>query len=147
MAGDYTKFQRHYQTLTTDVFITALTPSPTTVLTVRNANYQIYIQKAELVVTTFVASILTLVGATSGKVYARFDVPASPSSASVPSSGTEYYLIDYGPTGLGVNVGESVQLVIGTSGVVANLHIEAYQKAGTLQQGVVFSAQGPNTLT
>lgn len=142
MAGDYTKFQRHYQTLTTDVYITALTPSPTTVLTVRNANYQIYIQKAELTVTTFVASVQTLVGVTSGKVYARFDIPAT-----APANGTEYYLIDYGPTGAAVNVGESVQLVSSQSGPVAVLHIEAYQKAGTLQQGVVFNAQGPGTLT
>lgn len=142
MAGDYTKFQRHYQSLTTDVYITALTPSPTTVLTVRNANYQIYIQKAELVVTTFVASILTLVGATSGRVYARFDIPGT-----APANGTEFYLVDYGPTGAGVNVGESVQLVNSQVGAVAVLHIEAYQKAGTLQQGVVFNAQDPNTLT
>lgn len=141
MAGDYTKFQRHYQTLTTDVFITALTTSAT-VLTVRNANYQIFIQKAELVVTTFVASTVTLVGATSGIVYARFDVPAA-----ATTNGTEPYPVDYGPTGLGVQLGESVNVSVSQVGVVAVLHIEAYQKAGTLQQGVVFNAQGPGTLT
>lgn len=141
MAGDYTKFQRHYQTLTTDIFITALTTSATA-LTVRNANYQILIQKAELVVTTFVASTVTLVGATSGIVYARFDVPAT-----ATTNGTEPYLVDYGPTGLGVQLGENVNVSVSQVGVVAVLHIEAYQKAGTLQQGVVFNAQGPNVLT
>lgn len=123
MAGDYTKLQRHYQSLTTDFALTALTPSPTTVLTVRNSAYAIYIQKAELVVTTFVASVISLVGATSAKVYARFDIPAT-----APANGTEYYSVDYGPVGTQVNVGENVQLSFTQAGVVAILHLETYQR-------------------
>ncbi len=127
MAGDYIKFQRHYQKLTTDIDATAMTPSPTTILTVRNTNYQIYIQKAELIITTFFASILTLVGHTSGVVYARFDIPAAPTTApNLPYPDP----IDYGPTGTPVQLGESVDVVISAVGFVGILHIEAYQKQG-----------------
>jgi hypothetical protein len=126
MAGDYTKFTRHYGALTNDVDITALTPDPSTLLPVRNLNYQIYIQKASLVVTTYVASVITLQGHTTGRVYGTFNIPAaSPSTASNAD-----YVLDYGPQGTPVVLGESVDVLMTPIGAVGILHVEAYQKLG-----------------
>jgi|SRR5579859_1957962 len=128
MAGDYTKFQRHYQTLTTDVLITPLTVDPLTVLTVRSANHQIFIQRSQLMVGTFAACVITLQGHTTGTVYARFDVQATPAPAGQSPTGFGPYLLDNGPTGLGCSIGESVDLVVTPVGMSGTIHIEAYQR-------------------
>lgn len=143
MAGDYTKFQRHYQNLTTDLAITALTPLTNTLLTVRNANYQIYVQRAVLSVTSFVACTVQLQSASNSVVWGQFTIPATAPTADA----CEIYTLDYGPTGLGITLGSNLNLVISAANLVASLHIEAYQKAGSTLQGVVFNAQGPGTLT
>ena len=123
MAVDYTLFQRRYSTLTTDFEITGLVVNPSTVLTVRDVNYQIFIQRAELVVTMYAAGTVKLVGAASGRIYATFNIPAAPSSSNV-----DLFALDYGPTGFGVNIGESVQVSWSNSNTDALLHIEAYQR-------------------
>lgn len=123
MAGDYTKFQRHYQSLTTDFTITALTASINPALTVRNSAYSLFLQLGEFNVTTFVASVVTVVGVTTGNVYMRFDIPAT-----APTNTTEFYRDDKGPTGLQVTAGENVKIVVSQVGVAGYLHIEAYQK-------------------
>lgn len=127
MAGDYTKFQRHYQSLTTDFALTAITPNPSTLLTVRNSAYAIYIQKISMVVSTYVASIIQFVGVTTGNVYGSFSVPAT-----APTTGSDDdFIIDYGPTGLAMSTGENLKLTLSQAGPVAYIHIEAYQKYAT----------------
>lgn len=128
MSGDYEKFQRHYGSLTTDVQITALTSSVPSVLVPRNVNYQVYIQKAMLFVSTWAASLVKLVGHTTSNVYAEWVVPAT-----APTADDEGVVvpIDYGPLGLSlIQIGESVDLTLSAAGVVGYLHIEAYQKLG-----------------
>lgn len=124
MAGDYTKFQRHYQSLTTDKLITALTPTTSTLLTVRNSAYAIFIQKISLVPTTYGAETIQFVGSVTGNVYGSFSIPAA-----APTTGSDDdYTIDYGPTGLSIAAGENLNLSLSATVVVAALHIEAYQK-------------------
>jgi len=126
MAGDYTKFTRHYENKTTDIDITALTPDPTTLITVRNASYQIFIQKASLVVTTYVASVITLQDHTTSRVYGTFNIPASAPS----TAGNADYVLDFGPQGTPVLLGDSVDVLITPVGAVGILHVEAYQRLG-----------------
>lgn len=124
MAGDYTIYKRRYSDITTDVLITALTPTPFTILTTRDINYRIFLQKISLVVSSYKVCVLSLVGHTSGLVYAQFSIPAAATSNS-----TDVFEIDYGPSGLGaVQIGENIDLVNSSVGVIAILHIEAYQK-------------------
>jgi hypothetical protein len=123
MAGDYTKFQRHYGNLTTDLELAALSPNPQAILVPRNANYQVFIQSAELVVTAYGAGTIKLVGHVTGRVFALFNVPAAPSS-----NDTDIFYIDYGPTGLGCNIGETVDVSSSNVAIGAFLHIEAYNK-------------------
>ncbi len=126
MAGDYAKYSRHYQTTTTDVNIVAINATYLNVLPVKNLNYQEFIQKASLVVTTYTATTVTIVEHTTGIVRARFDIPAAPNAPSI--GGAESYLIDYGPVGLGCTIGNSLDVSCSQVGVAAQLHIEAYQK-------------------
>jgi hypothetical protein len=123
MAGDYTKFQRHYGNLTTDFEMTALVASPQPLLVPRNANAQVFIQSAELVVTIYQIAIVKLIGHTSGRVYAMFNVPAAPSS-----NNTDIFRVDYGPTGLGANIGETIDVSWSNATLDAFLHVEAYNR-------------------
>ena len=121
MAVDYTLFQRRYGVLTTDFEITALAINPTSVLVPRSINYQIFIQRAELVVTTYAIGTVKLVGHLSGRIYGTFNIPAS-------ANATDMFNLDYGPTGFGVNIGEAVDVSWSNAAMDILLHIEAYQR-------------------
>ena len=123
MAVDYTLFQRRYGALTTDFEITALAINPTSVLVPRSVNYQVFIQRVELIVTVYAAGPVQLKGHLSGRIYGTFNIPAAPSN-----NATDMFNLDYGPTGFGANIGEAVDVVWGNASVDALLHIEAYQR-------------------
>jgi hypothetical protein len=123
MAVDYTLFQRRYASLTTDFEISALAVNPTAVLVPRDVNYQIFIQRAELVVSIYAVGTVKLVGATSGRIYATFNIPAAASASNV-----DLFALDYGPTGFGVNIGEAVNVVWSNAAMDILLHIEAYDR-------------------
>jgi hypothetical protein len=127
MAGDYMKLQRHYGSLSTNIDITGLLPAlPYTLLTVKNASYQVYLQQAKLMVATFYACTVTLQSHTTGLVLARFDVPAAAATAGSNAHFRDAF--EYGPTGISAPIGESVDLVLSHTGVVAVLAVEAYQR-------------------
>lgn len=126
MAGDYFLYQRRYGNLTTDVQLTTLTTSYPSVMVPRNVNYQVYLQKAYLMVTTYTAVTVKLVGHTSGNVYAEWVIPAAP-----PTSDSEDVarVVDYGPAGLSlIQVGENLDVTVSGTGLAAFLHLEGYQK-------------------
>jgi|ERR1700680_1758317 len=123
MAGDYTKFQRHYGNLTTDIELAALSPNPMALLVPRNVNYQVFIQSAELMISAYAVGTIKLVGHVTARVFALFNVPAGPAS-----SADDVQRIDYGPTGLGCNIGETVDVVSSNVAIGAFLHVEAYNK-------------------
>ena len=125
MAGDYTKFQRHYGNLTTDAEVTALTPDPLFLMAPRNAAYQIFLQKVTLMVVQYPTSIttVTLQGVTSGRVFAKFTIPVA-----AQDNQTDFFDIDYGPTGLGTVIGDSIAVYFPAGNIDFQLHIEAYQR-------------------
>ena len=125
MAGDYFLYQRRYGNLTTDVLLTGLTATYPGVMVPRNQNYQVYIQKAMMMITTYVACVVTFVGSVSGNVYARFDVPAS-----APNVGEDIsFPLDFGPAGLSlIVVGDSINVSLTNASLTGYIHIEGYQK-------------------
>ena len=131
MPGDYVWFKHTNHDLTADVPITALIGTGVPVVLCKNGNYQVYLQRASLVVTTYLAAVVTIVGSVTGRVYAEFNVPAT----APTTAGETNYQVDYGPSGLACVLGESLLLNISQAGLVADLHIEAYQKIGQTVAG------------
>ena len=125
MAGDYTKFQRHYGNLSTDFEVGSLSVNPTSVLIPRNVNYQVFIQSVELAVITYggVIGIVKLIGHVTGRTYGVFNIPAVASG-----NNTDIYRLDHGPTGLGATIGEAIDVSWTNASLDCLLHFEAYNK-------------------
>lgn len=127
MAGDYTKFRRHYQDVSFDYDLATGTSGPVTLLTVRNANYQIFIQRITISVVTFAAKTLTLQdSAGTPVVIAVASIPATEST--VP--GIEPYEYDFGEVGTALTIAKNFVLALSAAGAAARIHVDAYQRLG-----------------
>jgi hypothetical protein len=127
--GDYLQYQRENIAVSADGVITATAQAATTAIAVRSANHQIFIQKIALSITTHANAKVALhvqPHSTTAQVTAhRTDLTAA---AGVP----DFILWDFGPKGIAIPVGESVDWLwsTGDSGPVGVVHMEGYQKLG-----------------
>lgn len=136
--GDYLQYQRENHALSAYANITATEQTATAALTVKSANHQIWVQRITLSITTHAnAKVALTVQSSNGtpKVIAsRTDLTAA---AGVP----DVIVWDFGPKGVPIAVGESVNWLwsTGGSGPVGVAVIEGYQKLG---QTAAISASG-----
>lgn len=125
MAGDYTKYLRHYQDISFDYDLATGTGGPVTLATVRNANYTIYVQKITTDVVTFAAKTLSFEdSANTPVVIAQDSIP----STEPTSAGAQAYDHDYGPIGTALTQGKNLVLALSGAGVAARIHVQAYQR-------------------
>ena len=121
------KYQALYGKLSANATITAAEQAATAALTVRNSSYQIYVQKITLSITTHTNAKVALTvqssNATPVVIFSRTDLTAA---AGVP----DVIEVDFGPEGLPIVQGESVNWLwsTGGTGVVGKAHIEGYQR-------------------
>lgn len=127
MAGDYTKFLRHYQDVSGDIDVATGTAGPLTLVTVRNVNYTIYVQRIRVSVVTFAASAKTLTFEDSAGTPVVIGIVTTPTSApSVP--GEQSFDFDFGPEGTPLTVAKNFMLALSAAGAAARVHWDAYQR-------------------
>jgi len=125
MAGDYEKYRRHYERIDADLVVATGNAGPSTLKTVRNANYTIYVQKIKVSVTTFSAKTWTFKDSAGTPVPgAVISVPAS--EATVP--GIQDYEFDFGAAGYPLTQGKDLVLAYSAAGAAGIVHVEAYQR-------------------
>jgi len=125
MAGDYSKYRRHYEDLSFDYDLATATGGPVTLLTARNAKYQIYIQKISIDVGTYSAKVLTFADSAG--------TPVEIASSSIPgteptNAGAQNYEHDFGSEGTALTVGKNLVLTLSGAGVAARIHVACFQR-------------------
>ena len=125
MAGDYTKFQRHYGPISLDVKVTGLISTTTTIFAVRNPSYQLYVQKAYFSPGVFTGALTAItLQDTTGYVITVWNLPTSD-----PLLGAETnWFDDYGPSGTPLTLGANLNMVVTPVGISGILHLEGYQR-------------------
>lgn len=130
MAGDYTKFLRHYQDISGDSDVATATTGPVTLVTARNSQYQIFIQRIKVSVVTYAAKTFTFEDSTGTPVVIGIvSVPA----AAPTAAGEQAYTFDFGPEGTALSVGMNFVLALSAAGAAARVHWEGYMRLGSGQ--------------
>jgi len=125
-AGDYKNYKDLYTDKTVDLEVLVATAALANVITPKSASHQIWIQKITLSITTHFATTFTVDDDGSGAVIAQHtDAAAGAGILSV-------IVWDFGPKGTPVTVGANVDIAIGAAGLVARVHIEAYERLGAV---------------
>lgn len=131
--GDYVQFQRENEPMAADAIITATAQAATTALAVRTAKHQIFVQRITLSITTHANAKVAL---TVQPHTTTSQVTASHTDLTAAAGVPDVMTWDFGPKGIGIPVGESVDWLwsTGGSGPVGVAHIEGYQKLASTAQ-------------
>ncbi len=127
--GDYLVPQRENDRFTVDLPLSGAALAATKEVSVRNANFQIFVQKVVISHITHVAGKTVEVqddAATPVPILVHNDYAAA---AGVPDIVT----FDFGPIGTPLTLGQNLMVLANTGGTgfVALVHIEGYQKLAT----------------
>jgi hypothetical protein len=127
--GDYLYYQRQYGTLSADAAILTSTDysagNGTAIVSAKNANYTVFIQKILVSVTTYAAKTWTFQDSAGTPVPGGFiSIPA----AAPTAAGDATYEIDFGPKGWALTVGKNLLLKMSAAGAAALVHVECYQQ-------------------
>lgn len=127
MAGDYKFYQNNYRNYSTDSIALAATDytTATAIITARNANYTVYVQKITVSVTTYAAKTWTFQDSAGTPVpIAVASIPA----AAPTAAGDAEFVYDFGPQGVALTVGKNLNWLMSATGAAGVVHVEAYQK-------------------
>ena len=119
MSEPYRRYRTFYQDISGQLKVLATTDD-TTLVTVRNANHTIYIQKIHFFVSTDAAQSINFEDSASPTVII-FGIPASPGVNST-------WVMDFGPMGYGLTEGKNFLMDVSAIGVAGKLTWEGYQK-------------------
>ena len=111
---------------TTQTAFVATGATGVTLITVRNATTNLYVQKIHVYPTTFAtgALIFTETDAT-GAVIAEIDQPAA--SVNQAAKGEQDCFVDFGPQGWKLAAGKNLFMTRSATGSAASMVIEAYE--------------------
>jgi len=128
MAGDYLHWQFQHTRKPYNGVILAATDysTATSIISVKNADYRVYVQKISINVTTYSAKTWTFQDSAGTPVpIAHLSIPAA-AVALASESGS--IVFDFGPTGFPLTLGKNLDLKMSAAGVAGAIHIEAYEK-------------------
>ena len=117
--GDYARKRIIYQDISGSLSVTTATDD-TTLVTARNANYTIYIQKIFAQVTAASATTWTLKDSAGTPV----SITGALSTASAPVS----FNIDFGDNGVALSAGKNFLLDVGATGAAGQIVWEGYMR-------------------
>lgn len=120
VGGDYRFYQGTYSDKSTNVSLAAADAGKVDMVTVKNANYTVYIQKITYNPITAAAQAITI----------RDDAGTPVVLAVVPASQATPITFDFGPEGFPLTVGKNLD-ASNVAGPAGTFHIEAYEKLGT----------------
>lgn len=121
--GDYIQIQRENTPKRADLDILVGTQTYNNVLTPKTANYQLFIQRIVLSITTHFDATVTFDDDGAGPPIAAFTDEATV-IPTVPSS----WVWDFGPYGRPLTAGANLDVGQSAAGIVAVVHIEGYEK-------------------
>lgn len=121
-AGDYLhhQFQNTRKIVDRTVLAAHTSTDHADVITPRDANHTIYIQKITVSITTHAAQTITFRDGAGTPV-----VIAAHTDAATGLSVVEW---DFGPTGTPLTAGEELDIILSAAGIAARVHIEAYER-------------------
>lgn len=122
MGEPYRRLRTFYQDVSGSFRVVAADAGPDTLVTVRNANYTIYVQKIHIEVTTTGAFTWTFQDS------AGSPIPIVP---SVSTAAIAHFDFDFGPNGVPLTLGKSLVLSISGAGAVGWVSWEAYSVLAT----------------
>lgn len=128
--SQYDFFQRRYGRITKDIDIATATDfsggNGTSIVSVKNANYTLFIQQITFSPTTYAAKSFTF------QDNAGTPVPGGlmsiPAAAPTTGSDQDQFTLEYGDTGTALTEGVDLLLKMSAAGAAGRLHIEGYQK-------------------
>lgn len=127
--GDYLYYRRVYQDVSTELAVAA-TDDDQTLITVKNANYTIFVQRIIAYITT------------SGAFSWSFEDSNSPAKkiagVTNPPGVDTMWTFDYGEEGLPLTQGKNLLLNVSAAGLAGQIKVYAYQR----QTAVVHSTAG-----
>lgn len=118
-AGDYGYYRRWYEDVTADLTMAAGT-GDTTLITARNANYTIFVQRIIAFITTDAAQSWSFEDSAGTPVQIA-EVTTSPGDST-------RWDFDFGPAGAPLTEGKNLLLNVSAAGLAGHVHVEAYQK-------------------
>ena len=131
MAGDYTLFQRRYGNWSTTVEVLTIDTGKTSLITCRNANWQVYIQRVIFYPTVFAAVTMTFQDTNAlPKKIGIISVPSSAPVSSTTINPMDVTRLNFGPNGVPLTLGKHLDVVFSGGGIAGQLHIEAFQRLG-----------------
>lgn len=126
--GDF--FQGRYSRITKDIPILAATDysagNGTSVVSVKNVNYTLFIQRIVFSPTTYAAKTFTFQDNAGTPVPIGF--MSIPAAAPTTGSDQDQFNLDYGPTGVALTEGVDLLMKMSATGAAGILHIEGYVK-------------------
>lgn len=114
--GDYSHYQRWYTDKSSDTVLGTGDTSKT-LITCKDANHQIYVQKVSYNPVTPAAQAVTIED--SGVPLVLDTIPAS---QALPVN------LDFGPRGTPLGAGKNLLAVPASAGPAAQIHVEAYER-------------------
>lgn len=120
IGGDYARKRIQFKDVSGDLTVASATDD-TTLVTVRNAVHQVFIQKIHVQITT----------ASSGKTWAFKDSAGTPvivSGLLATDVAPATYDIDFGPVGVALTVGKNFLFDVSATGAVGRISWEAYER-------------------
>jgi hypothetical protein len=118
--GDYLFYQNHYSNKTVDG---ALSSGGTVTVVPKTSSHQLFIQKIQYGIITHASG--KKITAADGTITLPSVVDQT-AGAGVP----DVVVLDFGPKGRALTVGATLTITSESSGPVADVHIECYEKLG-----------------
>ena len=118
-SGDYTWYRKTFQDVSADLDATAST-GDTTLVTVRNANHTLFIQRIFVWITTDAAQSWSFKDS-AGTPIVKAKVPTSPGADTL-------WTFDYGEEGTPLTEGTNLLLDVSAAGLAGTIKVQAYSK-------------------
>lgn len=127
MAGDYRFYQNFYRDKSADAVALTSTDWSTahTIITPKSTSYTIFVQKITVNITTYAAKTWTFQDSTGTPVPIAL---ASIGAAGSTTPGDSEFVFDFGPKGIALTEGKTLDIKMSASGAAGAIHVEAYEK-------------------
>src|SRR5690349_7678949 len=121
MAGDYLYWQKIHGRHSKDGAVAVGDSATVTMITAKDSNHTIYVQKVHLTLTT-------ADGTHTWTVEDSNNTPKILNATDAAASSGSEYIWDFGPRGVALTQGKNLQMVLSGAGNVGTWEVEAYQK-------------------
>src|SRR5712664_1091744 len=128
MPGDYLHWQTVYTRKIVDFNYTQLNQNVLGIVTVKSPNHFLVIQKIIFSPCVYASQQMTFQESMTTSCVALFSIPTTPNL----TTGSVLFNADFGLTGTALTLGNNLDLVSTGPGLSGRIHIEAYERLGSV---------------